>query len=85
MNEDIKGIILSGGPNSVYDEFAPHISKELYEIGIPVLGICYGMQITQYLFDGIISPTDKREYGKSVLTIEKESVLTKGLPNKRHL
>lgn len=76
----IKGIILSGGPNSVYDEFAPHITKELYNLNIPILGICYGMQITQYLFNGKISPSLKREYGKSELTIEKDSPLTKGLP-----
>ena len=78
--EDVKGIILSGGPNSVYDEFAPHISKDLYDLGVPVLGICYGMQITQYLFGGKVSPSDKREYGKSELTIIKDSVITKGLP-----
>ena len=76
----IKGIILSGGPNSVYDEYAPHITKEIYKLGIPVLGICYGMQITQYLFGGKVSPSDKREYGKSTLTINTESPLTKGLP-----
>ena len=79
-DESIKGIILSGGPNSVYDEFAPHIEKELYEIGVPILGICYGMQITQLLFGGKVSPSDKREYGKSILTIVKDSVITKGLP-----
>jgi GMP synthase (glutamine-hydrolysing) len=79
-DDSIKGIILSGGPNSVYDEFAPHIDKELYNIGVPILGICYGMQITQYLFGGKVSPSDKREYGKSELTIIKDSVITKGLP-----
>ena len=80
-NKEIKGIILSGGPNSVYDENAPHIEKELYDLGVPVLGICYGMQITQYLFGGKVSPSDKREYGKSELTITNESILTKGLPS----
>ncbi|AIO18170.1 GMP synthase [Candidatus Izimaplasma bacterium HR1] len=78
--KDIKGIILSGGPNSVYDEFAPHITKDIYKLGIPILGICYGMQITQYLFEGKISPAEKREYGKSTLTIKKDSPLTKNLP-----
>lgn len=76
-NEDVKGIILSGGPNSVYDEDAPHISKELYDLGKPVLGICYGMQLTQYLLGGKVSPSKDREYGKSILTIEKDSLLTK--------
>ena len=80
-DKSIKGIILSGGPKSVYDEFAPHISKEIYELGIPILGICYGMQITQYLFEGKISPSNKREYGKSTLNIIKDSKLTKGLNN----
>ena len=51
-DDSIKGIILSGGPNSVYDTGAPRISKEIYKLGIPILGICYGMQITQYLFGG---------------------------------
>ena len=75
----VKGIILSGGPNSVYDEGAPMISKKLYELGIPILGICYGMQLTQYLFDGLITPSNKREYGKSVLNIIKDSKLTFGI------
>jgi GMP synthase (glutamine-hydrolysing) len=79
-DSSIKGIILSGGPNSVYDEYAPHIEKELYDLEIPVLGICYGMQITQYLFGGSVTPSDKREYGKSELTIIEDSPLTKGLP-----
>lgn len=78
--DDIKGIILSGGPNSVYDDGAPHIQKELYDLNIPVLGICYGMQITQYLFGGRITPSDKREYGKSELKIQVENTITKGLP-----
>ena len=78
--EEVKGIILSGGPNSVYDEFAPHITKELYKLGKPVLGICYGMQITQFLFGGKVTPSDKREYGKSTLTIIKENDLTGNIP-----
>lgn len=76
----IKGVILSGGPNSVYDEHAPHITKELFHLSVPILGICYGMQITQYLFNGTITPTTKREYGKSTLHITKPSPLTMGLP-----
>ena len=78
--KNVKGIILSGGPNSVYDEFAPHITKELYDLNKPVLGICYGMQITQLLFEGKITPSLKREYGKSTVTLIKDSPLTKDLP-----
>lgn len=78
-SDDVKGIILSGGPNSVYDEYAPHITKELYFLNKPVLGICYGMQITQLLFDGKVSPSLKREYGKSTLTINEDNKLTKNV------
>jgi len=74
-DESIKGIILSGGPNSVYDENSPKISKEIFSLGIPVLGICYGMQITQYLFGGKISPSEKREYGKSTLNVLEKDVI----------
>lgn len=77
--DDVKGIILSGGPSSVYDEFAPHITKELYDLDKAVLGICYGMQITQYLFDGVIRPSDKREYGKSTLRILSDNQLTRNV------
>lgn len=82
MDSSVKGIILSGGPNSVYDHNAPNISKKIFELGIPILGICYGMQITQQLFDGVISPSNKREYGKSTLNILKDSKLTTGIDKK---
>lgn len=78
-DESIKGIILSGGPKSVYEEGAHLISKEIYKLGIPILGICYGMQITQFLFGGKVTQSNKREYGKSVLTLKLESALTKGI------
>lgn len=78
-DESIKGIILSGGPSSVYDEGAPFISKDIYNLGVPILGICYGMQITQYLFDGKVTSSIKREYGKSELKVHTDSLLTKGV------
>lgn len=78
-DENIKGIILSGGPNSVYDKQAPHISIELFKKGIPILAICYGMQLTQLLFNGKVSPSKKREYGKSTLNIKEDSELTTGI------
>ncbi len=77
----IKGVILSGGPNSVYDDGAPHVDKALFELDVPILGICYGMQLTQWLFDGQVRPTDKREYGKSTLHVTTSSPLTYGLPD----
>ena len=62
-----KGIILSGGPKSVYEEGAPAIAEELFELGIPVLGICYGMQLMSRHFGGRVVPAGKREYGHAEL------------------
>lgn len=74
------GIILSGGPSSTLDPGAPMVPKEIYELGIPVLGICYGMQLTSLLLDGKVERAHQREYGKSVLKIEKQdSVLFTGV------
>ena len=61
------GIILSGGPKSVYDEGAPGIEERLFELGVPVLGICYGMQLMSRHFDGEVVPAGKREYGHADL------------------
>ncbi|WP_305041293.1 glutamine-hydrolyzing GMP synthase [Geoalkalibacter sp.] len=62
-----KGIILSGGPKSVYDEGAPAVAEELFELGVPVLGICYGMQLMSRHFGGAVVPAGKREYGHAEL------------------
>jgi len=62
-----KGIILSGGPKSVYEEDAPAIAEELFELGVPVLGICYGMQLMSRHFDGRVVPAGKREFGHAEL------------------
>ncbi len=62
-----KGIILSGGPKSVYEEDAPAIAEELFELGIPVLGICYGMQLMSRHFGGEVVPAGKREFGHAEL------------------
>ncbi|MFK4566244.1 glutamine-hydrolyzing GMP synthase [Enterococcus sp. UD-01] len=64
-----KGIIFSGGPNSVYDENAFRIDPEIYELGIPILGICYGMQLMTYNLGGKVEPAANREYGKAELEI----------------
>ena len=57
-NENIKGIFLSGGPSSVYDEKAPQINKELFELGVPVFGICYGMQLISKDFGGEVKKSE---------------------------
>lgn len=77
-----KGIILSGGPASVYLDGSPTIDKALYEQGIPVLGICYGMQLTSQLLGGNVERADKQEFGKAELIIDDlESPLFKDVPN----
>jgi GMP synthase (glutamine-hydrolysing) len=64
------GIVLSGGPSSVYDEGAPNIPAGIYELGVPVLGICYGAQLTAKLLGGKVRPADKREYGRATVRIK---------------
>jgi len=71
------GIILSGGPQSVYSENAPLLSPEIFSLGIPVLGICYGLQLMAHLLGGRVSPSSRREYGRSVLEVEKNNSLFK--------
>lgn len=63
-----KGIIFTGGPNSVYDENSPHIDPEIFNLGIPVLGICYGAQLMAYTLGGKVEHAPSREYGKSDVT-----------------
>jgi GMP synthase (glutamine-hydrolysing) len=62
-----KGIILSGGPKSVYESGAPAVAEELFELGVPVLGICYGMQLLSRHFGGVVVPAGKREFGHAEL------------------
>ena len=64
-----KGIILSGGPSSVYDNGAPHCDTDIWQLGIPVLGVCYGMQLMVQQLGGQVERTDRGEYGKASLTI----------------
>ena len=76
-----KGIIFTGGPNSVYDERSPHYSKDILELNIPILGICYGDQLLAYMTNGkIVSAKNNSEYGRTVL-INKGGLLLKGVPN----
>jgi GMP synthase (glutamine-hydrolysing) len=67
--EKPSALILSGGPKSVYEDGAPIISKEIFEMGIPVLGICYGLQLMAHVLDGQVLPTQKREYGHASLKV----------------
>lgn len=76
------GIIFTGGPNSVYDESSPHVPKEIFSLGIPVLGICYGCQLIAYTLGGTVTHAETSEYGKREIQIKKQSPLLKGVPEK---
>lgn len=75
-----RGIIFTGGPNSVYAEGAPGVSKELLLSGVPVLGICYGHQLMSYVLGGEVESPEVREYGKVKIKVNSESPLFKGIP-----
>lgn len=77
-----KGIIFTGGPNSVYLPDSPTISKEVFEQGIPVLGICYGSQLMMHLLGGHVCPAPEREYGKTEVTVDLSSKLFQGVQEK---
>lgn len=77
-----QGIILSGGPSSVYEEGAPRCDPALFRLGIPVLGICYGMQLSCEALGGKVNNTPSREYGPASCSIEKRVSLFDGLPDK---
>ena len=78
---DPKGIILSGGPNSVYDEDAFKVDPEIFNLGIPVLGICYGMQLMSNELGGKVESAENKEYGKADIHVNDENaVLFHGLP-----
>jgi len=64
------GIILSGGPSSVYDQDAPVADPGVFQLGLPILGICYGLQYMVYALGGRVRPADKREYGHAEVAIE---------------
>jgi len=80
-----RAIIFSGGPQSVYSDSAPICSREVLELGIPVLCICYGMQLATYLLDGRVEPAPEREYGRADIDVAAESRLFAGTPKRQHV
>jgi GMP synthase (glutamine-hydrolysing) len=70
-----KGIILSGGPSSVFEKNAPQIDPAVFELGLPILGICYGVQLFAYHLGGGVEFSDRREYGPGLLRVVGKSVL----------
>ena len=77
----VRGIILSGGPASVYDKNAPRCDEKIFELGVPILGICYGMQLGCQVLGAEVIPAEKREYGRTKLTILDKSDLFAALPD----
>lgn len=78
-NMNPKGIIFTGGPNSVYAEESPICDKEIFELGIPVLGICYGSQLTAHLLGGSVATAPVSEYGKTEVKVDTTSKLFEGI------
>jgi GMP synthase (glutamine-hydrolysing) len=77
-----EGIILSGGPSSIYEEKSPRIDPEIFKLGIPVLGICYGMQFMVDTLDGNVKQAERREYGFAEFRIKKSGTLFNRIPSK---
>ncbi len=82
---NVKGIIFSGGPKSVYDVDAFDVDSEIFNLGIPVLGICYGMKLISKKFNGVIEKGKVREYGLNKISIIKKSNLFDTLPNSQNV
>ena len=78
-----KGIIFSGGPNSAYVEGAPQCDEAIFDLDIPILGICYGMQLMSHHFGGKVEAANHREYGKAVITVENPTKLYDELPKQQ--
>jgi GMP synthase (glutamine-hydrolysing) len=76
---NLKGIVFSGGPNSVYGENAPKCDPNIFELGVPILGICYGMQMIAYHYGAKVERAHRREYGKTEIEVVSDSPLFKGL------
>lgn len=78
-NQEVGAIILSGGPQSVYEKGAPHVSDDIFRMNVPVLGICYGLQLMAFLLHGKVVPSKKREYGFASLKINNRGAILNGI------
>ncbi|MBE7410540.1 MAG: glutamine-hydrolyzing GMP synthase [Leptospiraceae bacterium] len=80
--KEFSGLVFSGGPNSVYEEKSPSIPKEIFELNIPILGICYGHQLIMKLLGGVVEPSNLREYGSAIMYFSGKDVpILEGLSN----
>lgn len=78
--ENVKGVILSGGPSSVLSAGLPQPDKRIFDLGVPILGICYGEQLMAHMLGGTVGKSEQREFGHSILKISKKGKLYAGLP-----
>jgi GMP synthase (glutamine-hydrolysing) len=76
-----RGLIFSGGPASVYEQGAPHPDPAIYDLGLPILGICYGMQLLAHDLGGVVEPASRREYGAAQLDIDDPAGIFEGIPS----
>ena len=81
LDDSVRGIILSGGPASVLEPSSPDIDSKIFEIGIPVLGICYGMQLIAKCFGGKLAKSKRREYGPAKIVIDNHDEILKNIPD----
>ena len=82
--KNVKGLIFSGGPSSVSNETSPQIKKFIYKLKIPILGVCYGLQLICRDFGGKVKLSNEREFGKTKINILKDSPLLKNAYNIQH-
>ena len=80
---NVKGIIFSGSPNSVTEESSFTVDPEIFNLGLPILGICYGMQLTSHMHGGVVEAASHREYGKAEITVKKDSKLFANTPQEQ--
>ncbi len=78
-SKNIKGIIFSGGPSSVYADGAPIVSKNYFDLGLPILGICYGLQMMSHMLGAKVESSDKKEYGRATIKVKNKSVLLRNI------
>jgi len=79
---NVKGLILSGGPASVYERNAPKLNQGILDLGLPVLGLCYGHQLLAQMVGGVVKPSEKREYGRTQVVVDKAVDVLDGLKQK---
>ena len=82
VNLNPMGVVLSGGPNSVTETYTPRIPQCIFDLGVPILGICYGMQTLAEQMGGHVISSDQKEFGHSALEVVSESIMFKGLNKK---